>query len=184
MKRTLTESHRGEKDGSGGGNDDNNSHLNKKPAAVAVAASAAPTSTSTGGTLLLSLSDEILGNVFRFLNFKDGPLQLSETCHRLSRMNGSILIHNSCGVDNDLLVGAVLKGNRRAEEVLRNDPRITDPIPNCGHCDHTDRHATIKCFCGRPDHNATYFCSECERKVKYCQSCREHRELKGGGFFK
>jgi hypothetical protein len=132
----------------------------------------------TGDCRITSLSNEIIGNIIQFLGLDDGPLRLMATCRHFasSLSEKNFAFHNSF-VDAKLLVKTILKGNTTMEDVLRNDPRVQD-LPNCGHCDHTNRVSIVKCPTMKRQRGSSYVeayysCAECMKVFARCALCND-----------
>jgi hypothetical protein len=101
---------------------------------------------------MVSLSDELIGKIFSFLKLYEGPLQLKQTCNRFSSLPVELLVRHS-HVDQQVFVDSLLlcrysrdctRSTRKIQDVIRKLRGIAD-IPNCGHCDHSNRFAVEKC---------------------------------------
>lgn len=121
---------------------------NKKRTTTATIATGVKSEDNKNGIVhITSLSNDILGKIFQYLNLVDGPLQMTETCHHFAKsLDKRVVVHNSCGVDNKLLRKALLANNTDMEAILRDDSRVKDNITSCcNNCDHTTRELVKKC---------------------------------------
>lgn len=128
---------------------------------------------------LVSLSDEMIGKVLSYLKFDDGAVQLKQACTKFSSIPIKFFLDHSC-VDQHVFekslshyTGRSARG-RDIQDVIRDKPGIKD-IPNCGHCDHTNRFEIRICGNGRYqgtlDHAIAYECKECSEHYNTCYVC-------------
>lgn len=94
-----------------------------------------------------------------------------ETCKRFAKMDKQFVVQNSY-VQNQLLLKAILASDVEMENILRMDTRIEDDIPNCGHCNHTNRSFVKECFESLHEYGT---CRGRKRLEYICQDCMTRR---------
>jgi hypothetical protein len=130
---------------------------------------------------ITSLSNDVLGKIFQYLKFVDGPLKMTETCRHFAKtLDTQFLVQSSSGIGKVLLRKALLANNKEIETILRDDLRVEDDVLNCGHCDHTDRAIVRRCNApprhrGEDDDRSDEYYEqtryECKRMMYICKEC-------------
>ena len=117
---------------------------------------------------LVSLDDGLIGNVLSFLEFDDGPLALRQTGCRFSSLSMEFIVTKSF-LEDDVLIDSYDYGTKEMQDLLRKQPNMKD-LPNCGHCDSSNKNPIKKCH-------------ECKSNAFICKNCDEANRCLGCQFY-
>jgi hypothetical protein len=119
---------------------------------------------------------EFAFNPYHSLRGRWGALPLRLTCSRFSSLPTAFWVEHSC-VNQKIFHTSLLEGTREVQDLIRARPVISD-VTNCGHCDHTNRHAVMRCYNSLfhdAGHVPEYACQPCSES--FCCVCKRYGML-------